>query len=155
VHQKSFMRLTPGSNHWYFSYVDSPPFPATKAVSCCLRQRSPSPLAANPLAGKMGGGGVQCHLYTDQNIHQICKWTRGQIFDACRILAMRISPKSLEVAANTHIFFSSKWTIFWELRHVSLRCDKCQKFGLKASIIQSLFVYSLTTFNHRYHRLTC
>ncbi len=59
----------------------------------------------------------------------------GQIFDACRILATPISaPKRLKVVLNTNIFFSSKWNILLELRHVSLRYDKGKKFGLLTSV---------------------
>jgi hypothetical protein len=62
------------------------------------------------------------------------KWTKGQIFEACRISATSVSaPKRLKVVLNTNIFFSSKWNLFLELRHVSLRYDKHQKFDLKSS----------------------
>ncbi len=61
----------------------------------------------------------------------IVQATEGEIFYACRTSMTHVSaPKSLKVVVITNIFFSSKWNIFLELRHVSLRNNKCQKFGL-------------------------
>ena len=52
----------------------------------------------------------------------------GEIFDPCYITVTRISAKkSLKVIVDTIIFFSSNFNIFLELRHMSLRYDKCQK----------------------------
>jgi len=51
-----------------------------------------------------------------------------------KLFAVKAQPyfkKPWKVVLNTNIFFSSKWNIFLELRHVSLRYDKHKKFGLK------------------------
>jgi hypothetical protein len=53
----------------------------------------------------------------------------GEIFYVCRISVSRISaPKRLTVGENKNIFLFSNRNIFLDLRYVSLKCEKHQKF---------------------------
>ncbi len=61
--------------------------------------------------------------------------TKDESFDACHISMTRVSaPNSLKVVIITNISFKSNWNISLEVRHMSLRYDKHQKFGLNGIV---------------------